>query len=297
MSAVAKPARRERRVALPGVELYLLEAGEGPPLVLLHGWPQHGGMWEPMIDELAADYRVLVPDLRGFRHSEAPPGDYSKHSLTADILALLDSEAIEQATIVGHDWGGWIAWLLALEHPKRVERFASLDVPPPRGIGASPARIPRRLLYGSYQLAVALPFLGERLVGSERAMRAILQGGTGRRTRLNEELLDDYARATAAPDTARASVALYRTFLTRELPAIARGTYTVRELNVPGLVIMGGESPITKMTGVPAEGPELEVAVIDDAGHFIVDEAPDQVLALLRPFLAAGRTPRRDRRR
>ena len=110
---------RHRRIRVPRGELHLTEAGAGFPIVLLHGWPQHGGVWQPLIVGLGEDHRVLVPDLRGFGRSDAPDGDYSKHSLAADVLALLDREGIERADVVGHDWGGWIAWLLALEHPGR----------------------------------------------------------------------------------------------------------------------------------------------------------------------------------
>jgi pimeloyl-ACP methyl ester carboxylesterase len=272
-----------RTLALPGVDLHLEETGEGDPLVLLHGWPQHGGMWAPLIDDLARTHRVLVPDLRGFGRSQAPVGDYAKHTLAGDILALLDAEEIDRAAIVGHDWGGWIAWLLALEHPERVERFAALDIPPPF-TSPSLARLPLQLIFGSYQFAVASPVLGRRLVGSPRVMRRFLSAGA--RQPFDDEAVDDYARRTAQPGSAEASVSMYRTFLTREVPALIRGTYTSSNLEVPGLVVMGGESAIKRMTGIPPEMPCLRVEVLPGVGHFLVDEAPDEVLALLRPFLA-----------
>lgn len=289
MAVPVAPARADRRVRVPGAELHLREAGEGDPLLLLHGWPQDGTMWEPLVDELARNHRVLIPDLRGFGRSEAPRGDYSKHRLAADVLALLDAEEIERATIVGHDWGGWIAWLLALEHPERVARFAALDIPPPWRLDDSPWRIGPAFLFGSYQYVIAAPWLGERAVSSHRAVSTFIKRGAGSRSRVPDEAADRYADGIARPDRAHVSVAIYRTFLLEELPAVVRGNYTRRELTVPGLSIMGGDSAITKLLGVPRPEANLRVELIPGAGHFLVDETPDEVLRLLAPFLAEGK--------
>jgi pimeloyl-ACP methyl ester carboxylesterase len=282
----------ERRVSLPGVELHLREAGEGAPLVLLHGWPQHGAVWEPLIGELARDHRVLAPDLRGFGRSEAPPGRYAKHTLAADVLALLDAEGIEKAAIVGHDWGGWIAWLLALEHPERVERFADLDVPPPwaRDNELSLAKLPKQLLFSTYQWLIAAPGIGPRLVGSPQWVERFIRGGSRRRDLWTDERIELYTGPLREPARTQASVRLYRTFLGLEAPRVARGTYTRNRLEVPGLVVMGAESPIAKLLGVPPARENLQVEVLAGVGHYVVDEAPDELLGLLRPFLAAGRS-------
>jgi pimeloyl-ACP methyl ester carboxylesterase len=263
--------------------MHVTEVGEGPPLLLLHGWPQDGSMWDPLIEPLATSRRVLVPDLRGFGRSDAPRGSYAKHELVSDVLALLDAEGIDRATVVGHDWGGWTAWLLALEHPERVERFAALDIPPPWRFDVSPARLPRELLFGTYQYLISTPLIGERLVSSRRVVRTFIERAAPRMSRADA---DRYAAGIARPDRAHVSVSLYREFLLREVPAIARGTYTSRELTVPGLSIMGAESAVTKLVGAPEPEPNLRVEQIAEVGHFVVDEAPGEVLALLEPFLA-----------
>ena len=282
---------QERWVSLPGLDLFVREAGDGPPLLLLHGWPQHGAMWEPLIGELAGDFRVIVPDLRGFGRSEAPAGPYDKHTLAADVLALMDAEGIEKATIVGHDWGGWIAWLLALEHPERVERFADLDVPPPwsRDSQVSLAKLPKQLLFSSYQWIISSPLVGERFVSSPQWLARFIRGGSKRTDVWTAERLAVFSDPMTEHARARASVMLYRTFLLREIPQIIRGTYTRDQLEVPGMVIMGGESQITKLLGLPSEAPNLQVEVLDGVGHYVVDEAPEEVMAQLRPFLGAGR--------
>ena len=275
-----------RRVAVGGgVDLHLAEQGEGPPILLLHGWPQHGEMWRPLIGALARDHRVLVPDLRGFGRSDAPRGDYRKHALAADILALLDAEGIESATVIGHDWGGWIAWLLALEHPHRVERFVALDIPRPGEHSRSPSAVLRQLLFGIYQYVISSPLLGERLVRNRAAVSAFIRAGSGPQAEWTDAELDRYAIPLGEPARARASVALYRSFLLSELPRIARGEYTAAELRVPGLAIMGGRSSITRALGLPRPDPLLRVEVIEHAGHFLVDEEPERVLELVREFL------------
>lgn len=293
MSAAAlppePPGMRHRQVRVRDVELHVAEAGEGPPLLLLHGWPQHWWMWRKLIPALAEGHRVIAPDMRGFGRSEAPPGLYRKHELAEDVVALLDNEEIEKATIVGHDWGGWTAWLLALEHAERVARFASLDIPPPWVEDRSPVRIAGFLAFATYQYVLSTPVLGERLLRTSPAfIRRFIPAGSSRRAEWNEEELDAYATVLQEPDRARASSALYRTFLTREVPALLRGTYTSRALRVPGLVVMGGSGAIAKLIGVPERRPNLEVEVIEGAGHFLPEEAPDEVLELLLPFLAAA---------
>ncbi len=202
---------KERRVAVNGVELHVLDAGSGDPVVLLHGWPQHGRIWRHLVPALARSHRVLVPDLRGFGRSEAPPGDYRKHVFVDDLLALLDAEGIERAALVAHDWGAWAAWLTALEHPERVSRFVAIDIPPPPG-EFKLGRALRQLRGLWYQFVLASPVLGRRLIGHGAPVRVLIRGGSGKGMRWSEEDLMAYSEPLREPARARMSVALYRTF-------------------------------------------------------------------------------------
>jgi pimeloyl-ACP methyl ester carboxylesterase len=276
---------RERRIALPGVELHALDAGAGDPVVLVHGWPQHGRMWRHLMPELAKTRRVLVPDLRGFGRSEAPTGRYDKHTLAADLIALLDAEQIERAAFVGHDWGGWASWLVALEHPERVERLVAIDIPPPWGRPFQWSRLPKALAFGSYQYVISTPVLGERVVRSGKLPGGILKAGSARATRWSDRDLEAYLAPLHERARARASVRLYRTFLTREALAVARGTYTTNELTVPTLSIWGSESRLASMIGMPQPRPNLRVEVVEGVGHFVAEEAPAELNALVREFL------------
>jgi pimeloyl-ACP methyl ester carboxylesterase len=278
-----------RDVDVGEVALHVAQAGEGPPLLLVHGWPQHWWAWRRVLPRLAERHRVLAVDLRGWGWSSAPSGDYAKSTFAADLLALLDRETIERARVIAHDWGGYAAFLLALEHPERVERLVALDIAPPW-----PGRPrPRNLVLpiaGSYQALLATPGLGWRTMTiGPQFVRALIRRASGPRARWTDAELDVYADVLREPARARASAACYRTFLTRELPASIRRGDRSAQLTVPTLLIMGQVSPLHGALH-PQPGPNLRVETITGAGHFLPEEAPDEVLALAEPFLD-GATP------
>jgi len=266
------------------VSLHLAEAGAGPALLLLHGWPQHWWCWRELIPRLATEYRVLAPDLRGWGWSEAPPGDYAKATFAADVLALLDAEGLDRVRVIAHDWGAYTAFLLALEHPERVERMVALDISPPW----QPAPRLRHLALPfllSYQLPLAVPGLGPGLMTSGKLfVRTIIRAGSGRRRRWRADELDVYAEVLREPARARASSACYRTFLTRELGRMASRRYSPEDLEVPTLLAMGQLSPIRRALD-PRPSRNIEVATVAGAGHFLPEEAPEDVLGLALGFL------------
>jgi len=183
--------------------------------------------------------------------------------------------------LIKHDWGGYTAFLLAHQHPERVERLLALDIPPPRGMRRRPT--PRYLalpLLASYQVLLATPVVGTRvLTTGPEPVRAAIRAGSGPRAHWTVEELDVYANVLRDPARAAASSACYRTFLTRELPAdtisAARGT----RMHVATLLAMGAASPIQRILD-PQPGPNLRVETIPTAGHFLPEEAPDDVLEL-----------------
>ncbi|HWF31597.1 MAG TPA: alpha/beta fold hydrolase [Solirubrobacteraceae bacterium] len=267
------------------VTLHLAEAGDGPPMLLLHGWPQHWWCWRRVIGRLARDHRVIAPDLRGFGWSDAPPGDYAKATLARDILALLDAEGIDRTAIVGHDWGGYVAFLLALEHPERVQRILALDIAPPWSDGLRARQLAVPLLAG-YQVALATPVLGRRLLTSgPGAVRTIIRAGSARQASWSKAELDNYADVLREPARAAASSACYRTFLTREAPAVVLAGDRSCELRVPALLAMGGRSAI-RLALDPRPSRNVRVQTVAGAGHFLPEEAPEEVLALATGWFA-----------
>lgn len=286
-AAPSIPGVTHRDVRVDGVRLHVAEAGDGPPLVLVHGWPQHWWCWRHLIPRLARSHRVLAPDLRGFGWSDAPPGDYAKWTFATDLLGLLDAEGLDRVRLIGHDWGGYAAFLLALERPERVESLLALDIAPPWFRPSLPR--PRHMavpLLASYQMLLATPVLGPRtLTSGTAAVRTIIRAGSGPQMEWRDEDLDAYARVLQDPERANASSACYRTFLTRELPAMARQGNRSRELQVPTLLAMGAASPLRRILD-PQPSRNLTIETIPGAGHFLPEEAPDELLGLARRWFA-----------
>jgi pimeloyl-ACP methyl ester carboxylesterase len=275
-----------RFVQAGDVKLHVAEAGEGPPLLLLHGWPQHWWCWRFLIPRLAASYRVIAPDLRGMGFSEAPSGRYATATLAADIIALIDAEGLERVRVISHDWGAYISFLMALEHPERIERLVALDILPPWPAAAR--RRPSALLQMlAYQGPVATPVLGPlTMTLSPVPVRTVIRKGSGPGRRWSDDELDVYADVLREPARAKASSALYRTFLTRELPASTRSKQNPERIDVPTLLLMGGASLLRALLAPMTVG-NLEVREIEGAGHFLPEEAPEKLLALALPFLSA----------
>ena len=154
-----------RDVVANGVRLHVAEAGDpaAPPLLMVHGWPQHWWEWRELIGPMAQTHRVICPDLRGFGWSEAPDGRYNVELFAADLLALLDELGIERTSIVAHDWGGLASFILCLRHPERVERYLALNIIHPF-LRLSPRLVLRGSANLTYQAALSVPVLSARLI-------------------------------------------------------------------------------------------------------------------------------------
>jgi pimeloyl-ACP methyl ester carboxylesterase len=253
--------------------MHVAEAGRGDPIVMLHGWPQHWYLWRGVIPLLAPHGRVLCPDLRGFGWTDAPDSGYDRETMARDVLALLDELGLERVRLVGHDWGGWIGFLLCLHEPQRISRFLALNIVPPW-----PARDPRNLLEawrGAYQIPLAWPWMG-RLAVEHGAARLVLRTASDA---FSAEELDAFTERLKG-DRARASELLYRTFLVREAIPVAAGRYSGQALEVPTLLLVGQRDvgiPTRAVRQHAARSDALELELVPDAGHFIVDEKPELV--------------------
>jgi len=198
MVEVAGPAGRLR--------MHVAEAGRGEPVLLLHGWPEHWYSWRDVVARLADTHRLVMPDHRGFGWSDAPGGGYHPEVFAADALALLDALGLERVAVIGHDWGGFAALMLALRHPERVTRLVVCNAPQPW------ARLSWSLVLGArrawYVLLLAAPGLGPRLIAEERFLARLLALG-GRDVPTRAEVRG-YAERLADPARAKASSKLYR---------------------------------------------------------------------------------------
>jgi len=283
------PGVSHRYEIVNGVRLHIAEAGDpnADPVLLLHGWPEHWYAWRKLIPPLAERYRVIAPDLRGFGWSDAPRGGYEKAQLAADAIALLDVLEIEQVRLAGHDWGGFAGFIACLEAPERISHYAAAGIPhlwaqPPQGIGET-LDLARRLVY---QVVIALPLVGKELIQRVPALtRKILElssadfGAAWTPAELNE-IVSQWAE----PDRAKAVVGIYRSSLTKELPALARGLYADRVMQTPAILAIGEHDPVAsieKLAGFERNAPNLKLVPIAGAGHWIPEEAPDAFLAAM----------------
>jgi len=277
-----------RQVRARGLDFHVAEAGEGEDVVLcLHGWPQHWYEWRHLMPALADRHRVLALDLRGFGWSDAPPGGYEKENLADDVLAVLDELGIDRVKLVGHDWGGWIGFLLCLRAPHRFERFLALNILHP-WIGGLPAVLPYAWRF-AYQLVVMAPVLGYQLQRRTGFIPGIFRSGSTVKDAWDEETVRAFADNLAEPDRARAGVRMYRSFQLREVPALLRGRYAEARLTVPTLLLFGVEDAILRpelLDGYEEHADEMTVELVRDCGHFIADERPELVAERARELFA-----------
>jgi pimeloyl-ACP methyl ester carboxylesterase len=254
---------------------------EAPPIVLLHGWPQHWWAWRKVIPALAKEHRVYAPDLRGFGWSDAPEGRYSKMGLACDVEHLLDALEIERCTLVGHDWGGFVTWLTAIRAPERLDRVVVMSIVNPWQL--PPRRPAMALMAASYQVPVSSPIL--RTWVQPQIVRTTLKLGSDRGYSWSDEDLRLYADQYRRPAHAAAASAVYRTFLTRELPALRLGRYAKRRVDgVPVTLAAGSADAFTGphcFAGAEKFVSDLTTHVIDGASHFVPEEKPRDVIDII----------------
>ena len=270
-----------RTVDAGGLDVHVALAGpqDAPPLVLLHGWPQHWWCWNRVVPLLSDEYRLVMPDLRGHGWTEAPSSGYDKEQLATDLLATMDALGLGRVGLVGHDWGGWTGFLACLRTPERFRGFLALGI-------THPFQQPdARLLQswrGAYQVALSTPVLSSwALRATPRLVEQAVRGGSVRDPgdpRTYGEVLQEPARA-------RASARLYRTFLLREAAPVMSGRYRDARLTVPTRLVGGAGDPVITrafLKGYEEHADDMTVEVLDGVGHFVPEEAPEAVAERVR---------------
>lgn len=279
-----------------GVTLHVARAGpaDGPLVVLLHGFPEFWYAWRRQIGPLAAaGYRVLAPDQRGYNLSEKPRDlrAYGLDELAADVVALIDASGREKAVLVGHDWGGVVAWHVATRHPQRVERVVALNAPHPAVILRHLWTHPTQTLRSWYVFAFQVPWLPElglRSLGG-RPLAELLRRSSRPGT-FSDDDLARYRRAWEQRGALRAMVNWYRAGLRRPPSEPARP-----RVPMPALILWGVKDPALSTDlarGSLALCDQGRLEFFDDATHWLPHEEPETVsrrlLAFLRPDDPAG---------
>jgi pimeloyl-ACP methyl ester carboxylesterase len=279
------PGVRHAHHDLPtGVRVHVAEAGpaDGPPVLCLHGWPQHWLIWRGVIGELQGSHRLICPDLRGHGWSGWPAdGDFAKARLVDDAVALLDALGVERAHVAGHDWGAWAGILMALERPERVSSLLALSILHPWQPRTKALLNAWRF---AYQVPLATPFLGERLMRREGFTRLVLRSGWHDKTTWDEEAGRSYEACMREGDGPRTSHLMYRTFLQKEAAASLTGGFAGKRFTMPARLLIGEHDPLgaALAEGFERHGDDAAHEVVPGAGHFLPEERPAVVAERLR---------------
>ena len=269
-----------RHVRANGLHFHLAEAGtDGPPILLLHGYPQHWYAWRHVITDLAADHRVYALDLRGAGRSAAPRRGYDTATLAADVLAVLDALDLPTVQLVGHEWGGWLGFHVALAAPERFSSFIALNTPHPWL--PHHKLLPHMWRYW-YTALLEYPLLGAWIIRTRPGvLRWLLRRGRPDLPDADVDLFADLARESAR---ARAGQQLHWQIVLRDMPRRVLGGYRKRHLTVPTLLLAGARdfalSP-RSLTDAGHNADELTVRILD-GGHYLPEECPDLVAAAVR---------------
>lgn len=278
-----------RWVEARGLRFHVAEAGSGDdPVLMLHGWPQHWYEWRNLMPALADRHRVLAMDLRGFGWSDAPRRGYEKENLATDVLAVLDQLGLERVKLVGHDWGGWVGFLLCLRAPERFDRYLALNIPTPWIQMRKALPHSWRLVY---QQVILAPWIGYFAHRRKRFVRMALRAGGANPRFWDERTLAVFADNLAEPSRARAAVQMYRVFNLRELVPILRGRYADQRLTVPTRMLFGTDDAAIHtdlLAGYEAHADDMEIELVPGCGHFIADERPDLVAERAEAFFSVG---------
>jgi pimeloyl-ACP methyl ester carboxylesterase len=272
-----------------GLRQHVVIGGEGPPLLLVHGWPENWYAWRLLMPALARDFEVIAVDQRGIGLTDKPDTGYDARTLAADLIALMDALGHDRFAMAGHDTGFAIAYAVAADFPERVDRVILAEIPgPPGATPAPPLFVPgplnARLWHLPFNRVETLP---EQLVtGREDVFfgyEFAIQGGP----KLPDDVVAYYVRLLSNPDALRGCFGFYRA-LDETLGQNAQRK--TRPLPMPVLAI-GGAASYGEVVGKTMKllADDVQSVVIPGAGHWVAEQAPDEVLAALSAFLAPYR--------
>lgn len=260
------------------LDVHLYEAGEGPPVLLLHGWPQDAWSWRRVMPLLADRHRLIAPDLRGFGASGAPAGGYDGMTFAADAIALLDALGIERAHAIGHDWGGFAAFGVGIAAPQRVASMVVLNTAPP-WLAPSLRLVPQ--LVRSWYVFLMAAF-GERIVRSRPGLIARMLRADRVHDGISRADAVGYAARLSRPESARASQLLYRSFLRSFRAVVVERRFEDLRLSVPTRIVFGtADKALSRhvLDGIERHCDDLTIEWVPDSGHFIAEEKPELVAA------------------
>jgi len=271
-----------------GLRLHYVTQGEGPLMLMLHGFPEFWYSWRHQIPEFAKDYKVVALDLRGYNDSDKPKAQsaYVMAEFIKDIEGVIRGLGYDKCILVGHDWGGAIAWSFAYAHPEMVERLIVLNIPHPAKF-AEGFRTPQQLLKSSYMFLFQLPVLPEMLIqaGDFQAIENAFKGMAVNKSAFTPADIDAYKDAAAKRGALTAALNYYRNMLQQGMTNPNWGV-----LNVPTLMIWGEKDTALGRElsyGTATYVNPFQVRYIPDASHWVQQEKPELVNEYIREFLSS----------
>lgn len=280
-----------------GIRIHYARGGDGPPLLLLHGFPQTHAMWHKIASQLARRFTVIAPDLRGYGESSKPAGDsahatYSKRVMASDQIGLMHSLGFESFDVVSHDRGARVAHRLALDHPDTVKRLVLMDIAPTLAMYEATNQLMATAYFHWFFLIQPAPFPEQLLGGNpdfaiDATMLALSKRNIGA---FPPEILSEYKRHFRDPATIHAICEDYRAGASIDLDH-DRADLSTRKITCPTLVLWGETGLVGKLFDVVevwrtrARRPELVTGQALPCGHFLPEEVPQETLEMLNSFL------------
>lgn len=280
---------QDKMIETNGIKLHIVQKGdsESPLVLLLHGFPEFWYGWRQQIDFLAGmGFRVVVPDQRGYNLSDKPKGidAYRIDNLTLDIIGLIDALKYKKATIIGHDWGGMIAWQLAIKYPERLEKLIILNIPHPKVMKKTLLTSWRQKRKSWYIFFFQVPWLPELI--SSRINFALLRKGlikSSRRGTFSETDLKQYQEAWSKKNALRSMINWYRAAF-RTIFEKSVKSY----IDIPTLLIWGMKD-FALISDMAQPSIDLcrkgRLVFIEEASHWVQHEEPDRVNSLIKDYL------------
>ncbi|OUL26478.1 epoxide hydrolase [Nostoc sp. T09] len=286
MTAVIQPSWTHEYITTNGVKLHYVTQGEGPLMLMLHGFPEFWYSWRHQIPEFAKYFKVVALDLRGYNDSDKPKekSAYVMDEFVKDIEGVIKGLGYEKCVLVGHDWGGAIAWNFAYAHPDMLEQLIILNLPHPAKFSQG-LLTPQQLLRSSYIFFFQLPWLPELTIKSSdyAAVEKAFKGMAVDKNIFTQADIDAFKHAAAKSGALTAMLNYYRNVFQQRILKINWGI-----LEVPTLMIWGeNDTALGKELsyGTEAYVKNFQIKYISNCSHWVQQEKPDLVNQYIRDFL------------
>ncbi|MBW4666925.1 MAG: alpha/beta hydrolase [Cyanomargarita calcarea GSE-NOS-MK-12-04C] len=284
--SIVETSWQHEYITTNGIRLHYVTQGEGPLMLMLHGFPEFWYSWRKQIPEFAKYFKVVALDLRGYNDSDKPveQSAYVMDEFIKDIAGVIKGLGYEKCVLVGHDWGGAIAWNVAYTYPEMIERLIVLNIPHPAKF-AEGLRTPQQLLRSAYFFFFQLPILPELFIQSDdyQAIETIFKGLAVDKSAFSSSDINAYKDAAAKRGALTAMLNYYRNIFQQKLLNQYWGV-----LEVPTLMIWGeNDSALGKELtyGTEAYASDFQIKYIPNCSHWVQQEQPELVNQYIREFL------------